>query len=90
MSGNRRLRGNGPSARLYIQPDIRLSAAVTAHGMAERFALFFGHDVRIEIGVGRFIIFQPTGNLHFSFVAAVFASADLFEFLFRHENLLED
>jgi hypothetical protein len=75
---------------LYIQPDVRLAAAVAAHGMAARFARFLGHDVRFQAGIGRLFFRQGAGNFHFGFIAAVFTSAHLFEFLLRHENLLED
>jgi hypothetical protein len=70
---------------LYIQPDIRLAAAVAAHGMAARFARFLGHDVRFQAGIGRLFFRQGAGNLHLGFVAAVFASADLFKFFLCHE-----
>ena len=79
-----RLKGSGFIQSLSnVQPDFRVAAAVAADGMASRFSLAFGHDMRCR--GDRLLFFQGTSDNHLSLVAAVLAFTYLFEFLFRHE-----
>jgi hypothetical protein len=74
------------SLLFQIDPHIGLVAAMAANRMAFGFAFLFRNEGRL--GGMFFMILQRTGDHHFSFIPAIFALTDVFEFFLGHRFLL--